>query len=283
MAKTPKHQLPADHRKHIVRTIQRLSHRHSVWHVFADFCEMSALAIANAVDWPQRDAREAEYLRLVKRYTKEEMAEFPAMYGALVEAMEPGAADDLAAYPSGRDVLGGVFHELELHNHWTGQYFTPYSVARMMAEMTVHDATTAIIAERGYVTAQEPACGSGVMVIALADALAARKINYQQSLHVTAVDVDIKCVHMAYVQFSLLHIPAVIVHGNSLTLEEHSHWYTPAHIMGLWGMKLFRERAEAPPPLDADQVVAPFEQRRVAAESEKPAKGKKAPSQLTLF
>jgi len=31
-------------------------------------------------------------------------------------------------------------------------------------------------------------------------------INYQQHLHVTAIDIDPKCVHMAYVQFALLHI-----------------------------------------------------------------------------
>src|ERR1035438_3660342 len=65
-------------------------------------------------------------------------------------------------------------------------------------------------------------------------------INYQQHLHVTAVDVDLKCVHMAYLQFALLHIPAVIVHGNSLSLEEFGRWYTPAHILGGWDWKLRR-------------------------------------------
>jgi hypothetical protein len=66
-------------------------------------------------------------------------------------------------------------------------------------------------------------------------------VNYQQHLYVTAVDVDVKCVHMAYLQFSLLPIPAIVVHGNSLTLEEFSRWYTPAQIMGGWTWKLSPE------------------------------------------
>jgi len=46
---------------------------------------------------------------------------------------------------------------------------------------------------------------------------------------------------MAYVQFSLLHIPAVIIHGNTLSREKFGRWYTPAHIMDGWTRKLLRE------------------------------------------
>jgi hypothetical protein len=46
---------------------------------------------------------------------------------------------------------------------------------------------------------------------------------------------------MAYLQLSLLHIPARITHGNSLSLDEFSHWYTPAHILGGWNFKLRRD------------------------------------------
>ena len=76
------------------------------------------------------------------------------------------------------------------------------------------------------------------MVIALAHEIRELGINYQKHLHVTAVDVDPKCVHMTYLQLSLLHVPAIVVHGNSLSLEEFGHWYTPAHIMDGWDWKL---------------------------------------------
>ena len=55
---------------------------------------------------------------------------------------------------------------------------------------------------------------------------AAHRINYQEHLHVTAIDVDPKCVHMAYIQFTLLHIPVVIVHGNTLAMQKYKHWFT---------------------------------------------------------
>ena len=49
--------------------------------------------------------------------------------------------------------------------------------------------------------------GSGAMVIALAQALREKEINYQCKLHVTAIDIDTLCVCMAYVQCTLLHHP----------------------------------------------------------------------------
>ncbi|GBQ21633.1 hypothetical protein AA12717_0951 [Gluconacetobacter sacchari DSM 12717] len=51
-------------------------------------------------------------------------------------------------------------------------------------------------------------------------------------MHVTAIDVDPRAAHMAFVQFSLLHIPATVIVGNSLTLETREYWFTPAHILG---------------------------------------------------
>jgi hypothetical protein len=221
-----------DHQKELVRLIHGLSHRRHHWQVFTDFCEMGAISFSNAVDLAQREKREERYLQIVKGYDREEIEKLSRGLGYLTMALEDGFSD----------VLGRTYHDLELHNKWAGQFFTPYDVSRMMAKMTIGDCEDleARIAERGFVTAQEPAVGSGSMVIALAQEMRDVGVNYQQHLHVTAIDVDPKCVHMAYLQFSLLHIPAIIVHGNTLSLEEWSHWHTPAHIMGGWTWKLRR-------------------------------------------
>ena len=64
---------------------------------------------------------------------------------------------------------------------------------------------------------------------------------------------------MAYLQLALLHIPAIVVHGNALTGEEWEHWYTPAHVVGDWGARLrqreaiqaMREMLAAPAAVDA--------------------------------
>ena len=36
-----------------------------------------------------------------------------------------------------QDFLGAAYMELGLGNHWTGQFFTPYNVSKMMAQMTL--------------------------------------------------------------------------------------------------------------------------------------------------
>ena len=61
-----------------------------------------------------------------------------------------------------------------------------------------------------------------------AGAMKRHKIDYQTKMRAVATDIDLKCVHMAYIQLSLYGIPAVIIHGNTLTVEEWSHWFTPA-------------------------------------------------------
>jgi hypothetical protein len=260
---------PPDHQRELVKAISGLGYRHGHWQVFADFVEMAAISVTNAVDLAKREKREERYMEVVKRYKPDELAKFPEMFGSLTMALEDETGD----------VLGRTFHDLELHNKWAGQYFSPYPLCRMMAKMTIADKADleTRISERGFVTAQEPTAGSGAMIIALAHEMREAGINYQQHLHVTAVDVDPKCVHMSYLQFSLLHIPAVIVHGNSLSLEEFDHWYTPAHILDGWTWKLRR------PSTDAHVVepVPSLEQEPARPREDEPAR--QPPTQLKLF
>jgi hypothetical protein len=89
-----------------------------------------------------------------------------------------------------------------------------------------------------FLTANEPACGGGAMLIAMAEIMSEKGLNYQKTLHVTAQDLDLKAVHMCYVQLSLLGIPGIVIHGNTLLNEQRSIWHTPMHIMGGWTWKL---------------------------------------------
>lgn len=214
--------------KDIVKLIHQLSHRHSTYKVYSDFVEMSAIAYSNVTDKIQYEIREKRYLDIVQQYKKEEINEFSHLLAMLVNHLEE----------SPKDVLGDVFHELELHNDKKGQFFTPYPLCQMMAKMIIGENSKDIVAEKGFISVSEPACGTGAMVIAAAQELLNQGVNYQQNLHVTAVDLDPTCVHAAFVQFSLLHIPATVIHGNTISLEEYSHWFTPAHVLGGWGRKL---------------------------------------------
>ena len=220
----------AQHRSQIVKLLHANSRSRNLWDVFSDFVEMGALAFANKVDLAQFDERENRYLRIVKRYSPEEVSRFCEMLAHLTNAMHLGPDD----------VLGKVFSELELGNSARGQFFTPYEVCRLMAQMKFRDADELqqVINQRGYVTVHEPACGAGAMIIAMADTFHHMGINYQQNLHVVAQDVDSRAVHMAYLQLTLMHVPAIIILGNTLTLEQREVWYTPAHVLGNWKRKL---------------------------------------------
>ncbi len=219
------------HQEKILKTIQGLRHVYSVWNVFSDFVELSALCIANSVNkntetWEKREKR---YLEIIGMYKPEEQKLFPEMFVDLVNALQY----ELTWSNAPVDVLGKLFHELELHNKYNGQFFTPQHICNMMSAISFGDGETALN-EKGYISLGEPCCGSGAMVLGFAKAMADKEFNYCTQLVVTATDIDLKCVHMCYLQLSLYGIPAVVIHGNTLTLEEWSHWFTPVYVLHGW-------------------------------------------------
>ena len=62
-------------------------------------------------------------------------------------------------------------------------------------------------------------------------------MNYCAQLVVTATDIDLKCVYMCYLQLALYGIPAVVIHGNTITVEEWSYWFTPVYVIHGWRYK----------------------------------------------
>ncbi|BCZ85518.1 hypothetical protein PTKU64_91930 (plasmid) [Paraburkholderia terrae] len=280
-----KHDLTADSaQKELVKLIQSFSYGHHLHTVFSDFVEMSALAISNSADRAQFEAREKRYLEIVGKYKREEVERFPQMLGLLVESFErrvavirKETADGLPVSGGLTDVLGETYMMLGLGNDRAGQFFTPYSVSRMMSMMLMGD-VGAEVERRGFLRVHEPACGAGGMVIAAADSILAAGHNFQQAMHATCIDIDPCCVHMTYVQLSLLHVPATVVHGNALSMEVWGTWYTPAHILGGWTFKL-RRRLEADllreavaleqqPVVDVAEPPDVMEEAAVAAEIE---------------
>lgn len=215
--------------KDFEKLVRSLTHRHQLWRVFSDFCEVSALALVNAVE--KNPEREARYLKVVGGYTPEEAQVFPKLLGMTALGLEE----------LDRDFLGEMFMALELGSHWHGQFFTPMAVCRTIAELTLTDADPErIIADRGFVTVQEPAAGAGAMVIAFAGAMKARGLNPQTQSHTTAIDLDSTAAHMAFVQLSLLGLPAVVYRGDTLLMKMHESFATPFHHLGFWEGKVHR-------------------------------------------
>ena len=214
------------HYTELIKLIRKLAPKYGTWKVFEDFLAMSAISFSNACDMSNWEKREATYMDIVKQYEREELELFVEMLNHLVHQLQRHV-------DSPQDILGKAFHELLLHNKYRGQFFTPQNVCNMMGaiSMNVYEKE---MAQRGFVAVSELACGSGAMILGFAKALKQRGFCYNRQMVVEAVDVDLKCVHMCYLQLSLHGISAVVIHGNSLTNEVLSRWYTPVYVFDGW-------------------------------------------------
>ena len=142
-----------------VKTFGYLADRHSSWQAWADFVVLAAVAIANRfgdLNDERHQRREEEYRSIMERYNPQEREIFPRLFALTVEALE--------ANPH-QDYLGEMFMTLELGNHWKGQFFTPYHVCQLMADISMEDAE-AKIERQGWLGIMDCACGAGALLIA---------------------------------------------------------------------------------------------------------------------
>ncbi len=189
---------PADLRKQFIKVFDRLAHDRERHDVLADFLEMAVCAIRKKTlpPGPAADAMEDQYMAVVKRNTPEDVRAMPELLGITTLAVQEG----------GCDFLGQVVVELELSNEHMGQFFTPYDVSRMMAEMILADAGE-VMKERGFITLHEPASGAGGMIIAAADVIEKQGFDVGRQLYVDATDLSPMCFKMTYLQTALRGTP----------------------------------------------------------------------------
>lgn len=192
-------------KKDIIKTIEKISGKYSPYEVFTDWIRCSALAISNSCQlihnqiWQER---ERNYIETMNRYTLEERVQFTKMLAMLCETLEWEITD----------VLGQIYMEAGMGSKAAGQFFTPFHISKLCAEMQTPEPD-----ENGKVIMNEPSCGGGGMIIAAAAVLKEKGVNYQRCMEVVAQDLDWKGVYMCYLQLSLLGIKAVCVQGNTLT------------------------------------------------------------------
>lgn len=186
--------------------------RHSL---FCDWVKFMAISISNQV-WFSWE-REEEYRQLARTYDAESMSRFSDMMGMLWEAFDTEI----------NDYLGQIYMEGNMGNKSTGQFFTPFHLAELVAMMQPNDPEQKVIVN-------EPACGGGGMVLAKAKAIQDAGGNYQDTLKVIAQDLDWTGVYMTYTQLSMAGINAVVIQGDTLTGEKAGalqKFYTPLYVL----------------------------------------------------
>lgn len=150
-----KHTVIPDSCKELVKALRSISYSHVIYEVFQDWLAVSAITISNAVDWRQQKRREEVYMEIIQKYTKAEQEKLAEAFAELVLALQH---EQSMHGPT--DILGQVFHALELHSKYKGQFFTPPRVCELMGMMTLNgDNLTQIIEKKGYITVCEPCIG----------------------------------------------------------------------------------------------------------------------------
>lgn len=229
--------------KSFLKTFRSLAlHKHR-YDVFRDFVFMSATSLRNAMN--QDEELEAEYLKTINSYDKSDRDQFPILLAKLIELLEFEP----------KDVLGTLFMELELGSKDKGQFFTPPQISEFMADITYGEDLEKI--DKPFLTLSDPCCGAGGMILAFVKIMISHKHNPAEKIWVECIDVDRNVALMCYIQLALWNVPAVIIVGNSLSLQYREYWYTPAHILGNWSYKLEREQQPSTSTEEKKSAVIP--------------------------
>lgn len=213
----------------IIKTLNSFGCGISPYEIFSDWVKCCALALVNSATifhGPVWQQREKEYVETLNKYKNVNAVDrFAEMLVLLAESLEVEI----------NDALGEVLMHLDMGSKRLGQFFTPFHLSELVARLGNEK-----FIEGETITVNEPTCGGGGNIIALAKVLKSRGINYQTILNVVAQDIDWRCVYMCYTVLSLLGIKADVVQGDTLSepyirgkTDSYHVFLTPARLGAL--------------------------------------------------
>ena len=224
---------PAEARKQFASVFRQTAKYMRRSEVFRDFITLAASGLDMARIHSAENIENSR--RICERYQPDDLDAMRHLFCLLVG----GLACEM------HDFLGALYMEHELGADEMGQYFSQSSISRLLAGLLMPNAQETIKRE-GWITIDEPACGSAGMIVALAYWMAEAGLNPSEQLYATCTDIDPMVADMAFIQLSLLGIPAKVVTGNTLTLKANRVRYTPVYYFNDWqGLLEFRSRFEA--------------------------------------
>jgi len=227
--------VPQQIESEFLKIFNKLIGRYSKWNIWADFITIFACSISNALDKRHYEEREDLYKNIVKKYNTEELNLFPQLMAQTFLALD---------IEPEQDFLGKMYMNLNLGNGARGQFFTPYSVCRLMAELSIdNELVEETIKKQGYISVNDPTCGAGATLIAaynkLKKVLRESTSNVQESIILSGQDIDQTVALMCYIQLSALGVAGFVKVGDSLSdpMTENdsitNYWFTPNYYLNM--------------------------------------------------
>ena len=201
----------------IKNNIEKLGRKYDTRNVFEDFVTCCALSLSNKTQYNQD--RENEYLRIVKKYDKEELNTFPQMFAALqIELLKDNP----------EDVLGNIYESFGFYSKDKGQFFTPIPVSDFISKIMIgKDGAKKHIKEKGYISILDPCCGSGRLLFSSLQSYKDAGIDIND-IYIEGSDISNICCYMTYVNLSLMGANAIIQNKDALTNKIYDTYFTPA-------------------------------------------------------
>lgn len=221
-----------DIEREFIKTFEELKYSRNSYSIWSDFVTICACSISNIVDKRYFDEREEMYLKIIKKYNKDEQELFAKLMAKTFIALTNNPQQDF---------LRKIFMSLNLGSASNGQFFTPYHICEFMAKMTIDaENVKQTLTDTGSFSVCDPTCGSGALLIAgvneISTVLKDEKSFNLGKIVIVGQDIDYIVAMMCYIQLSILDVPGYVKVGNSLMdpISENdsldNYWFTPAYI-----------------------------------------------------
>lgn len=183
-----------DYKKQIIKTLESItSSGVSPYDIFDDFLNIALDSLERLPDHvravattgkPADDTEEVQkrFQRLRERYRK------PVYFERFAEAL---GYLILSAEDDWNDTIGDIYMEFGISNKHTGQFFTPFHIAKLMADMTMDD-IPALVHERIKATCRENPLAQAMLIAGLGieDPAQAEAWFFGKVLPAVAADVE---------------------------------------------------------------------------------------------
>lgn len=253
------------------------------WERWNDMLWMFAIGISNSIDYRYLKEREETYRHIAGKYSEAEMTKFAELFNAMVAEFERQPFQDF---------LGSIYMELEMGSDTHGQFFTPYNICSMCAQMSIdEDIIREQIQKHGWISVHDCASGAGALLIAGAQRLYDLGINYQQNALFVAQDLDSTVAMMCYIQLSLLGCAGYVRIGDTLSDPvvhdvlfgdgEARTWYTPMYFSSTWTGRLLCRKIDRMNGLKPKEAPAKRPEEKTKRREEPKDDGRAI--QLSLF